>query len=298
MEKFSDLKTNLVYFSQFFALRFPGIFETARCNLESNGVKVRTIPDNFNIWARDYIPLQVGDHYIRFGYKGYGTGYDYYPWLQVPDASIESVIPKEKIIDSQIVIDGGGVVRSERHAIITEKVFLDNPGVSRETLIDQLSLLFGLDIVIIPMEPGDTLGHADGICKFVKNDTVLLNDYSVMASKEYDAFQNQVWNAFRAAGLYFVFMPFAYNLCFQMSASEYRKQYPYSDDQNSAYGYYVNFLLTKTCIIAPVFGIPKDIEAIETLKKCYPSHNVIAVDCAELSMEGGLMSCVTASYIL
>ena len=116
MNIFSDLKTNTVYYSRFFQLRFPQIFETARVNLEANGNKVKLIGGNMNLWIRDWAPIQVDDHFVRFGYKGYSndgieSGYEDYPWLQVPDKCFDAFKP---LVESEIVLDGGGIIQIGR----------------------------------------------------------------------------------------------------------------------------------------------------------------------------------------
>lgn len=298
--QFSDLKTNKVCYSELFKLRFPQIFETCKTNLESNGIKVETVGQNFNIWIRDFFPIQVDDHFVRFGYKGYShngieSGYEDYPWLQVPQKCFSMCKPLQ---DCDIVLDGGGIIRSEKHAIITEKVFVDNPKMSHEDIIKRLELILNCKIIIIPMEPGDWLGHADGICKFIDNETILVNDYSCFAGDpEVVTFNKTIMEAFDKAKLRVELMPYIYDQCERLTDDAFYKKFPFADDNNPGYGYYINFTLTKNTIIAPVFGVPEDKDAIATLKECYPLHNVIAVNCADLSMEGGLCSCVSWNCI-
>jgi len=292
---FSDRETNKVYYSEFFKLRFPGIFETSKVNLESNGIKVETIGGNQNIWIRDWSPCQVGDHFVRFGYKGYGEAenpYADFPWLIVPDHCFEDFKP---LVKSSIVLDGGGIIREREKAVITEKVFLDNREIPKEKVVEALEKVLESEIIIIPVEPEDTLGHADGICKFVDSNTLLINDYSSMFPKSPDhkVYNEKLHEALKSTGLKLEYMPYAYEGCVWDEEDEFYRKYPFSDDQNPGYGYYINFLLTKTTIIAPVFGIKKDVKAIETLKRLYPKHSVVAVNCTDLSYEGGLTNCTS-----
>jgi agmatine deiminase len=294
MKPFSDLDTNVVYFSEFFKLRFPGVYEPSRVNIEANGVRVRLIKGNQNIWCRDYMPVQVRDHFVRFGYKGYGTGYDDYPWLIVPQKCFKEFGPT---VDCPIVLDGGGIVRSRTHAIITEKVFIDNPGQHRSDILSTLQGILNLDVIIVPIEPGDTLGHTDGICKFIDDKSILVNDYSSMGPGEWDDYAGKLYEILNKAGLDIKLMPYAYEICPVMENKEFYEKYPFADDNNPAIGYYINFLLTKSCILLPVFGIEQDQAAVDVLKTWYPQHSVVAIDCRELSMEGGLCNCTTWNII-
>lgn len=295
---FSDLKTNRVLFSIMFQQRWPELFAFIKTALQTCGVSVELISGNYNIWARDWMPLQVGNKYIKFSYKGYGAGYDNYPWLNIPLDVIHSVIPKNKLIQSNLVLDGGGVIRCEGKAILTEKVFLDNPTLSKSEILACLYGALGCDeIIIIPIEPGDDLGHADGIVKFVDEKTVLLNNYLSMDDKIWVDYRDKVSGILQKSGLNVKFMPYAYHKCPQLQDNIFKTHYPLADDNNPAIGYYINFLLTKTCILLPVFGFDEDQDALAVVRECYPRHVVIPIYCSQLSMEGGLMNCVTMNYI-
>ena len=45
----------------------------------------------------------------------------------------------------------------------------------RETLRDELRVA---ELIVIPKEPYDEIGHADGMVRFLDAKTVLVNDYS------------------------------------------------------------------------------------------------------------------------
>jgi agmatine deiminase len=249
-----------------------------------------------NIWCRDFMPLQVGDHFVQFSYKGYGEAkntYEAFPWLQVPQ---KCFAPFQPLVKSSIVLDGGGVIREGEWAIMTEKVFEDNPDRKKADLIHQLTKIFEAQIIFIPVEPEDTLGHSDGICKFVNEKTLLINDYSVIYPKSPDhRFYNEKLLAALAKyqWLKIELMPYAYDQCPEMEENEFKEKYPFGDDFNMGTGYYVNFLLTKSCIICPVFGFKQDKKAIDCLKKYYPNHSIVAINCFDLSAEGGLLNCVS-----
>ena len=50
-------------------------------------------------------------------------------------------------------------------------------------------------------------------------------------------------------------------------------------------------------ILVPVMGIDKDVKVIRTLRRLYPDFNIVAIDCSRLSMEGGLMACISWNMI-
>ncbi len=77
-----------------------------------------------------------------------------------------------------IILDGGNVVKHKDKVILTSKVFKENPDYSELNLITKLkNQLQVKQIIIIPQEPKDFVGHADGMVRFIDTDTVLVNQY-------------------------------------------------------------------------------------------------------------------------
>ena len=63
-------------------------------------------------------------------------------------------------------------------AVVTDVILINNLEYEKEDLINKLSELLDARVIMIPREPGDKLGHADGIVKFIDKSSILLNDYS------------------------------------------------------------------------------------------------------------------------
>lgn len=290
MKGYDDELTNTVFLTD--ALnRYPQVFYPMKINLEAAGVQVKLIKGTKNIWCRDYMPLQVGDHFVKFQYKT--LGYDDCPQMYV-DRSCWDFLPNVKM--SQIILDGGNCQRLGNKAIITDIIFKYNPEYDRRDLIVKLSEELEAEIIIIPAEPGDELGHADGIVKWINPYFALVNDYSVMDSFEYREYQGELQKILQMHGIRPVLMPYAYNKCPQLSEKEFREKYPDADDINPGAGYYINALLVKDTVFLPLMGWPEDQKAMATMRNIYPRKNVVGIDCLDLSMEGGLTSCISMNY--
>lgn len=80
-----------------------------------------------------------------------------------------------KPIFSNINLDGGNVVMYGNKAIITDRIFSENPDWTREKLLAELTKLLECEIIIIPAyKPEyDFTGHADGMIRFVDSNAVL-----------------------------------------------------------------------------------------------------------------------------
>ena len=81
---------------------------------------------------------------------------------------------------SEINLDGGNVVMYGKKAIITDRVFDENKNMNRDDIRQQLAELLKTEIIIIPAlaKSYDFTGHADGMIRFVDENTVIGNELS------------------------------------------------------------------------------------------------------------------------
>jgi agmatine deiminase len=288
--EFDDRLTTIVYFAETLPSRYPEVFLPAKTNLESNGIKVKLIKGIENIWCRDYLPIQVGDHFVKFIYADSNFEHRKPPKISCWDGfAVPSII-------SPIILDGGNVVRGFGKTFITEKVLRDNVRVKPRAIIHKLSSLLDSEIILLPIEPGDNLGHSDGIVKFMDEKTILINDYSSIFEKDkkFIEYDEKLRKLLSKKGFEIETLPFAYgDWDWNMSEKEFRKQYPFADDFNPGFGYYINFLLVRGVILLPTMGIKKDFDVVRKMKFLYPHYNIVAIDCSHLSFEGGLMNCIS-----
>jgi hypothetical protein len=129
----------------------------------------------FHIWTRDYMPVQVSkDKFVRFNYSP-----DYLkdnPEYKPDTSAILSGLGL-KVMESDIILDGGNVISCGDKVIMTDKIFRENPNYDHEVLIDSLSQLLEAEIVLIPEDYYDEYGHADGMVRYMGEGRVLLNNY-------------------------------------------------------------------------------------------------------------------------
>src|SRR5437870_4103876 len=101
------------------------------------------------------------------------------PELKTGDDVLESLRDLASCNRSSITLDGGNVIGSKTKAILTDKIFRENPGWLRHNLQAKLRKLLHVDqLIVVPREPFDPIGHADAMVRFVDEKTVLVNDYS------------------------------------------------------------------------------------------------------------------------
>lgn len=183
----------------------------------------------------------------------------------------------KRVVESEIVLDGGNIVRWGGRCIVTEKVFTENPGLGREELTRKLQALLRVDdLIVIPREPYDKLGHADGVVQFIDEGTVAINDYSKVAPR----YRKGLTFVLRQSGLRWFEIP-------------YFPQEEWVGDIPPAFGCYVNFLLVSGLVVLPGYGIAADRRMRQIMKWLAPASTVSQIDCRNLSVEGGSLHCVT-----
>jgi agmatine/peptidylarginine deiminase len=283
---------DVVYFNEWFAHNHKDVFWAAKLNLEAYGVKVRTFNGTRNVWSRDYMPVQVGDHFVKFQYAKTPNDWDRWPQLKVAEECWRWV---PNLLESPLILDGGNCVMGYGKAIVTEKFIHDNGAGSQEALEQAL----GCPVILIPVEPGDELGHSDGICRFVNHNTLIVNDYSCVFDKDdrFRKYQRDLEKTLEKAN----FNTFRFTYAFDswdwdMPEAAFRQIWPDADAYSPGWGYFCNWLQTENVILLPAFGLPKDARARQIVDNLFPNHAVVMIDCRYLSMMGGLCNCVSWSF--
>ena len=129
---------------------------------------------------------------------------------------------------------------SQKRAVITDRAFSENPEHDTNALLTELEALLEAEIIVIPsLAPrNDMTGHADGVVRFVNENTVLGN-----ASPYKNGYEQKVKRALKKHGIAVI-------------------DFPYFDSAGmSAVGSYLNFLETETHLFLPVFGDARDAAA-------------------------------------
>ena len=129
-----------------------------------------------DIWVRDFMPLQLNSDTF--------LGYVYCPDYLKKDAphrtdDIRSCYDFQHVHlrTTDVIIDGGNLIKTDNKIIMTDKVFCENTSVPRAELWHQLEDYFGCEIIIIPWDRDERFGHADGMVRFVAPGHILLNHY-------------------------------------------------------------------------------------------------------------------------
>ena len=272
-------RPNTVYVSSKLKEKYPHAAEGLLSVLEKHKVSVKELRNTKDIWCRDYMPVQnrLGE-LIQFEYDpSYLRGKK--EW-EDSRSDVREVCSANDInpIFSKIKIDGGNVVLYGDKAILTNRIFKENPEFERKQLISELEELLKAKVIIIPAVNTDVTGHADGMVRFVDKDTLLGNDLNA----EYKYIREGINKACLENGLQYINVPF------------FEQKYDKEHEMN-AIGIYVNYLEVDNLIVLPKFGVVgnRDEEALSMFKKIFPHRNIETVDYNEVALEGGLLNCTT-----
>lgn len=273
----ADKETNFVYLSNLLEEKCPKEYKQLKHWFDKLEIRNDTLPNTKDLWVVDFMPLQVRqDYFVQYKYDP-----DYLkPKKEQPTKTDPAKVYNEiGIVPNKlsIVLDGGNVVKCKSKAIITTKVFRENPDYPEHNLIAEIKNQLQVNqVIIIPQEPKDFVGHADGMVRFIDEETVLINQYP--NDKTYQDFGYAFRWSLRNAGLHYVELPYT---SWQ------------NEDENDATGCYINLLEVGKTIFYPVFAQHADQLALIQLRHAFKDRELIDIDCRELAKRGGVLNCAT-----
>jgi len=273
----TDQETNFVYLSDLLKEKCPEVYRQLLKAFERSKIKFGFLPGSRDLWVVDFMPLQVRkDYFVQYTYDP-----DYLKSRKFANtkSNSEEVCTKIGITPNRvsIILDGGNIVKHKKKVILTSKVFKDNPDYPEHNLVAEIKNQLHVDqVIVIPQEPKDFIGHADSMVRFINEKTVLVNRYP--KDKIYGEFGLSLRSSLRNAGLYLVDLPYT------------AWQNP---DGNDATGCYINFLEVGDFIFYPVFARLGDQTTEIVLKENFKDRELIDIDCKDLAKLGGVLNCAT-----
>lgn len=269
-----------VYMSGVLKERYPQTCNNLIKILEKHHITYAFLKGTKDIWCRDYMPVQLeSGKLIQFRYEpSYLKGKQ--EWEE-SRSDVKEVCQKNHIKAeiSDINLDGGNVLICDGRAILSDRIFGENPEYDKDTLIKELSHLLECEIIIIPSlrsKDEDFTGHADGMVRFVNRNTIVGNN----RAGEYKYWQDGMKKVIDTYNLTYIDVPCVTNI-------------RDSKHPDSAIGIYVNYLEVNDLIVVPEFGIKEDKEAVAVLKKAFPNKQIKTINYNDIALEGGLLNCTT-----
>ena len=206
----SDKDFDVVYFSEYFKRPISSkdqglsiIFQRLEVVLNKHGYEARTLPakaklvqdGQLSLWCRDYMPVHtVRRDLLRFSYtpdylkcKKYDGHQPDNKWVcEQLGISVANMVDEEDGLYMRVVLDGGNIVRCGDKVVMTDKVFLENPHITKEKLIRYLEGWFDASIIWLPYDRRDYLGHSDGILRHISGNKVVMSPHGTPESNKAD----------------------------------------------------------------------------------------------------------------
>ena len=242
------------------------IANTLRSILNKYDIKCEIL-ETKDIWMRDFMPFLLDD--------GRLVSYDYDPDYQKDDKYNHlrtKIQPLKEHIN--LVLDGGNFVRLGSKAIMTDKIFIENPSKTKTEIIEIIKQKCALnELIIIPRQPYDMLGHSDGMVRWIDENSVLVNDFS----NESKSFNDRLVKSLKKHGLKIKFLKYGEGFF----------------SKTRDWGAYLNSIKIKDILIVPIYGIVDDDVAVEQIKKIYSGCSVETINLREIIELGGALHCIT-----
>lgn len=276
----NDSQTNFVYLSKTLELCYRDTFCRLTELLDRVCIPWGVLDYTNDIWARDYMPVQ----------KSNGTflKYRYYPdyldndtdRVYITDCSDECMRLGINVVSTDIILDGGNIVRCGDYLVMTDKVFTENgqPEYNPE-FIRRLQDFFGREIIFIPwhcLNPDDPdaerYGHSDGFIHWCGGNRVLMTDHFKADDDEASVIKRRL----EEKG-------------FDVTVMEFDVPKP-----NNNYNWaYVNYLQVGRKIIVPAFGIAEDGQALDYVRRANPDCEIHPFRMRDVANNGGALHCIT-----
>ena len=250
-----------------------------------------------DVWLRDFAPVQfTGATVVQFRYQPSYLGRREARRIQEPFARwVQQALGQAMVVESPLVLDGGNVVlepgAGSPRCVVTERVLRDNPGQTEASVGAALVQLGAAAVCVIPEEPGDSTGHADGMVAWLAPGVLAVNQLDQAGSGK--RLHQTVRERLRAA---FGDSVLLVDLPYHPTNQSWRG---FAD----ASGDYANIVVLQPggTALLPSFGADaQDAAAAEDaaaaqVVAAHAAGAVIPVDCSRVARMGGAVRCLTWS---
>ncbi len=253
------------------------------------------IVPNQDTWARDHGPITVCSEQqallLDFTFNGWGNKYPSDVDNHITRALYQQhAFPGYALHSHDMVLEGGSIETDGAGTLLTtEKCLLSasrNPQLTKTDIEKQLQSYFGVQRILWLQHgalPGDdTDSHVDTLARFCDAHTLCYNACPSATDPRY-------------AGL----VELEEELIALSQQHHYKRvALPLPSPRYNAEGLclpanYVNFLIINNAVLVPTYADPADAIALTTLQTCFPTRQVIGIDCLALVEQFGSLHCAT-----
>lgn len=276
-----DIDSNKVFLSDQLEKKYPDTFRRLTALFNEEGVEWDIIPHTNDIWARDYMPIQIDENdFLLYRYEPDYLSDDPERKATITDASLVCSSMAIKHRKTEIKIDGGNVTPCGEYIVMTDKVFTENNKDKNDKEFKRLlESELRHKIIIIPWhcidpddEEADVYGHSDGFIHWCGENKVLMSNHRDVDPKE----ASEIRIIMESHG-------------FEVTEMLFDVPHP-EPLWNWAY---INYLQVGHLIIVPTFGIEEDKQALRYIKTLNPTCKIRQIRLRDIAAWGGALHCIT-----
>ncbi len=256
------------------------------------------IPSN-DTWARDHGGITVFEDgkslILDFVFTGWGLKFPAYLDNLITGRLQDEGIFKVPLRHGGLALEGGGIESDGQGTLLTTSECLLSP--NRNPHLDQaateakLKELFGLERVLWLhhgyLAGDDTDSHIDTLARFCSVDSIAYVQCLDASDEHYEALQAmekelQAFTTREGKPYNLIPLPMA-TACF-------------AEDGHRLPATYANFLIINQAVLVPTYQVPEDELALVQIKKAFPNHAVIGINCRALIEQHGSLHCISMQY--
>jgi agmatine deiminase len=257
------------------------------------GIHLQIVPTD-DSWLRDTGPTFVQNQQgglVALDWTFNAWGGKYPPWDR-DDAAADRIgaLAGAKVLRPGLVLEGGGLeVDGEGTLLVNEATIVDprrNPGLSRQDMEVRLSELLGVTRVVWlagAIAGDDTDGHIDVLARFVSPGRVVCASETDSSDPNHAPLEEcfaRLRSARDARGR-------------ALEVLRIPMPNPIEFEGQRVPATHINFYISNSRVLVPVFGVPTDWEALEQLADLFPDRQVVGVRCRALVRGLGTVHCLT-----
>ncbi len=248
-------------------------------------------------WCRDHGPNYV--YYTEGGrlqkvvldweYNAWGGKYEpYHDDNSVPEKV--AVIQDLPVVKPGMVLEGGAIdVNGKGLLVTTEACLLNpnrNPSMTKQDIEERLMQYLGAEKVLWLKEGiagDDTDGHVDDMARFVDEGIIVIAVEENPGDENYEILREN----------YKLLQQYTHVLQRPLEVVKLPMPDPVYYENERLPASYANFYIANRQVLVPTYRCSKDRIALDVLEKCFPSREVIGVDCTDLVWGLGAIHCIT-----
>ncbi len=258
-------------------------------------LKLYQVPAN-DTWARDHGPVGIYRNHklelIDYQFNAWGGKFAFEKDNLISKCLYDlGGLTCNKFIQSELILEGGSIETNGKGTLLTTRECLlsttRNKNCSESEVENQLRTDLGINHFLWLshgyLKGDDTDSHIDTLARFCDENTICYTQCTNPDDEHYGALKNMEseLKAFRSIeGTPYRLIPLPLpSPCFF--------------DGERLPATYANFLIINNAVLFPVYDIFEDRLALEKIKKCFPDHETIPINCNELIKQHGSLHCIT-----